>query len=103
MATHRPLVLISGQLAELPLTDTLVNLPVAPMDKDYGVITDALPDMRTQIQFRRGTTAQTSSFTGAVGEITVDTDKKTLVVHDGLTPGGNTFIGVETAMTYFMS
>jgi hypothetical protein len=44
--------------------------------------------MPTQIQWRRGTTAQTASFTGAVAEVTVDTDKKTLVVHDGVTPGG---------------
>ena len=42
----------------------------------------------TQIQTRRGTTAQHSAFTGAVGEITVDTDKKTVVVHDGATAGG---------------
>jgi len=40
------------------------------------------------IQFRRGTTAQHSSFTGLLGEVTVDTDKKTLVVHDGSTTGG---------------
>ena len=40
------------------------------------------------IQFRRGTTTQHSSFTGLVGEVTVDTDKKTLVVHDGSTTGG---------------
>lgn len=44
--------------------------------------------MATQIQRRRGTTAQHATFTGAVGEITVDTDKKCLVVHDGVTPGG---------------
>ena len=44
--------------------------------------------MATQIQTRRGTTAQHSSFTGAVGEVTVDTDKDTLVVHDGATAGG---------------
>lgn len=44
--------------------------------------------MSTAVQFRRGTTAQHSSFTGAVGEITVDTDKKTAVVHDGSTAGG---------------
>ena len=44
--------------------------------------------MATQVQFRRGTTAQTSSFTGAVGEVTVDTNKDTLVVHDGSTAGG---------------
>ena len=44
--------------------------------------------MAKRIQFRRGTTAQTSVFTGAPGEITVDTDKKVVVVHDGVTPGG---------------
>ena len=44
--------------------------------------------MATQVQFRRGNTTQTSTFTGAVAEITVDTDKKTLVIHDGSTAGG---------------
>jgi len=44
--------------------------------------------MATQIQWRRGNTAQTATFTGAVAEITVDTDKKTIVVHDGTTAGG---------------
>ena len=44
--------------------------------------------MATQIQWRRGNTAQTATFTGAVAEITVDTDKKTIVVHDGTTSGG---------------
>jgi hypothetical protein len=40
------------------------------------------------IQLRRGTTAQHASFTGLVGEVTVDTDKDTIVVHDGVTAGG---------------
>jgi len=44
--------------------------------------------MATQIQWRRGTTAQTASFTGAVGEATVDISKNTLVIHDGTTAGG---------------
>ncbi len=44
--------------------------------------------MPTQIQWRRGTTAQTAAFTGALAEVTVDTEKNTLVVHDGVTPGG---------------
>ena len=44
--------------------------------------------MATQVQFRRGNTAQTSTFTGATAEITIDTDKKTIVVHDGSTSGG---------------
>jgi hypothetical protein len=40
------------------------------------------------VQIRRGTTAEHSTFTGLVGEITVDTTKDTLVVHDGVTAGG---------------
>ena len=44
--------------------------------------------MAKQVQFRRGTTSQHSTFTGAAGEITVDTDKNTAVVHDGSTAGG---------------
>jgi hypothetical protein len=40
------------------------------------------------IQLRRGTTAEHSTFTGLVGEVTVDTTKDTLVVHDGSTAGG---------------
>lgn len=40
------------------------------------------------IQLRRGTTSQHSTFTGLSGEVTVDTDKKTIVVHDGSTAGG---------------
>ncbi|MQB09981.1 hypothetical protein DXT96_08965 [Agrobacterium sp. ICMP 6402] len=44
--------------------------------------------MTTEIRFRRGTTAQHAAFTGALAEITVDTDKKTAVVHDGATAGG---------------
>ena len=38
--------------------------------------------MATQVQFRRGTTGQHSAFTGAVGEVTVDTEKKTVCIHD---------------------
>jgi len=44
--------------------------------------------MTTQIQRRRGTTVQHSSFTGAEAEITIDTDKETVVVHNGSTAGG---------------
>lgn len=45
--------------------------------------------MSTQFQLRRGTTAQHASFTGAEGEITVDTTKDAVVVHDGTTAGGH--------------
>jgi hypothetical protein len=44
--------------------------------------------MATILQLRRGTTVQHSSFTGALGEVTVDTTKDTIVVHDGSTAGG---------------
>jgi hypothetical protein len=44
--------------------------------------------MATQVQFRRGTTSQTASFIGALGEVTVDTVKLTAVIHDALTLGG---------------
>lgn len=42
----------------------------------------------TQVKRRRGTTAQNDAFTGAEGEIVVDTQKHTLRVHDGKTQGG---------------
>ena len=51
--------------------------------------------MAKQIQLRRGTTAETSAFTGVVGEVTVDTDKKTVVVHDGVTAGGVRLLNEE--------
>jgi hypothetical protein len=44
--------------------------------------------MSSQVQFRRGTTTQNNAFTGAQGEITYDTDVKTLRLHDGTTAGG---------------
>ena len=48
----------------------------------------------TQLQMRRGTTAQTAAFTGAVGEVTIDTDKDTVIIHDGATAGGKQAKGV---------
>ena len=44
--------------------------------------------MAKLLKLRRGTTSQHSSFTGAEGEVTVDTDKESLVVHNGSTAGG---------------
>ena len=44
--------------------------------------------MAKRVQRRRGTTAEHGSFTGAVGEITVDTTKDTVAVHDGSQAGG---------------
>ena len=56
--------------------------------------------MPTAVQFRRGTTAQHSTFTGAVGEVTVDTDKKVAVVHNGSTAGGFPLAGTANAQTF---
>ena len=56
--------------------------------------------MATQVQFRRGTTSQTGSFTGAVGEVTVDTDKDTVVVHDGSQAGGFAVANLKTAQEF---
>lgn len=44
--------------------------------------------MATQVQFRRGTTTETNNFTGAIGEVTVDTTKNVSVVHDAIKAGG---------------
>ena len=44
--------------------------------------------MAKLLKLRRGTTSEHSSFTGAEGEVTVDTTKDTIVVHDGSTAGG---------------
>lgn len=56
--------------------------------------------MTKQVQFRRGTTAQHSTFTGALAEVTVDTDKKTLVVHDGSTAGGTPIATAANAIAF---
>jgi hypothetical protein len=49
--------------------------------------------MPKQVRLRRGTTAQHTTFTGADGEVTFDTTKKALVLHDGVTPGGKPLEG----------
>ena len=65
--------------------------------------------MSFAFQRRRGTTAQHSSFTGLLAELTVDTDKDTVVVHDGSTAGGfplskqrNT-LNAQTGTTYTLA
>jgi len=44
--------------------------------------------MAVQLQLRSGTTTEHNTFTGANGEVTVDTTKDVIVVHDGTTVGG---------------
>ena len=45
--------------------------------------------MAVHVQLHRGTTAQNDAYTGLAGEITVDTEKHTVRVHDGSTAGGH--------------
>ena len=60
--------------------------------------------MAKQLQLRKGTATEHGNFTGANGEVTVDTTNKTLRVHDGSTVGGtmlatSTGVGVPAATT----
>jgi len=55
--------------------------------------------MSTQVQYRRGSSAQVAAFTGAVGEMVVDTTNYILNVCDGVTVGGFNMVGVTTAQT----
>lgn len=53
--------------------------------------------MTRVLQIRRGTTADNDNFTGMPGEITMDTDNKTLRVHDGETLGGFALMRADNA------
>jgi hypothetical protein len=56
--------------------------------------------MATQVQLRRGTTTQNNAFTGAVGELSVDTDLYVIRIHDGNTAGGAaTLVNTTSAQT----
>lgn len=52
--------------------------------------------MAKQWQIRRGTESENNNFTGALGEVTMDTTNNTLRVHDGVTQGGHV-IGKATS------
>ena len=55
--------------------------------------------MTKQVQLRRGTSSEHLVFTGAVGEVTVDTTLDVLVVHDGVTLGGHYLVGTGYGAT----
>jgi hypothetical protein len=55
--------------------------------------------MTKQVQLRRGTSSEHAVFTGAVGEVTVDTTLDVLVVHDGVTLGGHYLVGTGYGAT----
>ena len=48
-----------------------------------------------QVQFYRGTGVQNDNYTGAQGELTVDTSKNTVRVHDGSTKGGHAVLTTD--------
>ena len=50
--------------------------------------------MARVLQLRRGTNAENNLFTGAAGELTVDTTNEVLRIHDGATQGGTT-VGLD--------
>lgn len=50
-----------------------------------------------QVQYRRGTASQITSFTGAQGEVVVDTTNNRVVVQDGSTAGGWPIAGASRA------
>jgi len=54
--------------------------------------------MAVAVQRRRGSTTETSSFIGLTAEITVDLNKSSVVVHDGVTAGGHP-LALETLST----
>jgi len=62
---------------------------------------------KTTLQLRRGSSADNATFTGAAGEVIVNTTTNSLVVHDGTTVGGfgqaplasPAFTGIPTAPT----
>ena len=56
--------------------------------------------MPTQLQFRRGTTSQNNSFTGAVGELSIDTDTEAIILHDGSTSGGIEIVPAGTIVAF---
>jgi len=53
--------------------------------------------MAKLLKLRRGTTTQHASFTGAEGEVTIDTTKDTAVIHDGSQAGGRPLLREDMA------
>jgi hypothetical protein len=53
-----------------------------------------------KVLLRRGNTTQNDNYTGVYGEITVDTQVKTLRIHDGVTAGGNILTASGAVSSY---
>jgi len=54
----------------------------------------------TKVLLKRGNTVQNDNYTGVSGELTVDTQLKTLRVHDGVTVGGNAITALGAIGSY---
>ena len=59
--------------------------------------------MTKQVQIRRGTDSQHTSFTGAEGEISVNTTNDSVHVHDGTTAGGKEMARADGSNVAFTS
>ena len=59
--------------------------------------------MATQLQLRRGNTTAQNAFTGAEGEVTMDTTTNQLRVHDGSTQGGHVIGASSTQLNNYMT
>lgn len=73
------------------ICDIITNIQTPPMAVFFIFhifINQGNYNMSRVLQIRRGTTAQNDNFTGMPGEISFDTDAKTLRVHDGEKLGG---------------
>jgi hypothetical protein len=55
--------------------------------------------MSTQVQYRRGSNVQVAAFTGALGELVIDTTNHVVVVNDGTTVGGFPQVGLNSTQT----
>lgn len=58
--------------------------------------------MATQLQLRRGTTAENNAYTGAIGELSYNTERQSLRVHDGNTPGGTSLSSLSMPSNNFI-
>ena len=54
--------------------------------------------MTRKLQILRGTTALNNSYTGSVGELTMDTTTNQIRIHDGSTVGGHIIGGAPANM-----
>ena len=55
------------------------------------------------ILLKRGNTTQSEAYTGPLGELTYDTDLRTIRVHDGSTVGGNVILVNQTTLTAYQT